>query len=198
MRQRSAVAALFVSNGVALTVVPRLPELKAALELSDGQLGRALLGMGLGGLAGSTLSRTLLPRLGSRRLALGAALALGLLLPLVAVAPLAAVLFAVLLAVGICDALMDVGMNVSGIAVQRDLGRPVLNGLNALWSAGAVTGGAVGSLAARCACRLCCTWPASGSRSRSSRSSPRARCPTTTVSARAERRPAAGCPGRSR
>jgi MFS family permease len=148
-RERWAVSALFLTNGALFaTVLPRLPEIKADLALSDGQLGLALLGVGLGGLTGSTASRWLLPRVGSRRLAVGCTVALALLVPLIGLAPSGAVLFAVLLLVGLSDALTDVAMNVSGIEAQRRLRRPVLSSMHAIWSIGAVLGGLVGSAAA--------------------------------------------------
>ena len=146
---RRAVTALFLTNGAMFsTVLPRLPEIKDSLVLSDGQLGLALLGVGVGGLLGSTASRWLLPGLGSRRLAVGSTLALTALVPLVGLAPAAAVLFVVLLAVGVADSLTDVAMNVSGIAVQRRMRRPVLSSMHAVWSMGAVAGGLVGTVAA--------------------------------------------------
>jgi MFS family permease len=148
-RERWAVTALFFSNGASFpSVLPRLPEIKAELGLTDGELGLALLGVGVGGLAGSIVSRWLLPRLGARRLAVGTTVALALLLPLVGLAPSRWVLFAVLLGVGMNDALTDVAMNVSGIEVQRRMRRPVLNGMHAAWSVGAATAAVVGSLAA--------------------------------------------------
>jgi predicted MFS family arabinose efflux permease len=148
-RERWAVSALFLTNGALFaSVLPRLPEIKADLDLTDGQLGLALLGVGLGGLAASISTRWLLPRLGSRRLAVGATLLLAAIVPLVGVAPTRAVLFAVLVAVGATDALTDVAMNVSGVEAQRRLGRAVLNSMHAVWSIGAVTGGLVGSAAA--------------------------------------------------
>lgn len=148
-RERRAVTALFLTNGAMFsTVLPRLPEIKDSLALSNGGLGLALLGVGLGGLAASTSSRWLLPRLGSRLLAVGATVVLALLVPLIGVAPTALLLFLLLLAVGAADALTDVAMNVSGIAVQRRMARPVLNSMHAVWSLGAVGGGLVGTVAA--------------------------------------------------
>ena len=148
-RERQAVTALFLTNGALFaTVLPRLPEIKADLDLSNGQLGLALLGTGLGGLSGSTASGWLLPRAGARRLAVGSTVVLALLVPLIGLAPSAAVLFAVLLVVGVSDSLTDVAMNVSGIEVQRRLGRPVLSSMHAVWSIGAVLGGLVGTAAA--------------------------------------------------
>jgi MFS family permease len=129
-------------------VLPRLPEIKAHLHLSDGQLGLALLGVGLGGLVASLVTRWLLPRTGSARLAVASTIALAAAVPLVALAPRRPVLFAVLLLVGACDALTDVAMNVSGVEAQRRLGRPVLTSMHAVWSVGAVSGGAVGTAAA--------------------------------------------------
>lgn len=147
--ERRAVSALFLSNGALFaTVLPRLPEIKADLDLSNGQLGLALLGVGVGGLAGSTASRWVLPRTGSRRLAMATTAAVALLVPLIGVAPTAAVLFVVLAVVGTANALTDVAMNVSGIEVQRRLARPVLSGMHAVWSIGAVAGALVGSAAA--------------------------------------------------
>lgn len=148
-RDRWAVSALFLTNGAMFsTVLPRLPEIKDALELTDGQLGLALVGSGVGGLLGSTATRWLLPRLGSRRLAVASTLFLTVAVPLIGLAPVPAVLFTVLVAVGVADSLTDVAMNVSGIEVQRRLARPVLSSMHAVWSVGAVAGGAVGSLAA--------------------------------------------------
>jgi MFS family permease len=148
-RERWAVSALFLTNGALFaTVLPRLPEIKADLALSDGRLGLALLGVGLGGLAGSTASRWLLPRVGSRLLAVGCTVLLALLVPLIGLAPSGAALFAVLLLVGVSDALTDVAMNVSGIEAQRRLQRPVLSSMHAIWSIGAVLGGLIGSAAA--------------------------------------------------
>jgi len=148
-RERWSVSALFLTNGALFaTVLPRLPQVRDDLGLTDGQLGLALLGVGLGGLAGSIATRWLLPTVGSRRLALGGTLALAASVPLVAVAPTQGVLLLVLVAVGLADALTDVGMNVSGVEAQRRLGRPVLGSMHAVWSIGAVLGGLAGTAAA--------------------------------------------------
>ena len=148
-RARGAVTALFFSNGAMFaSVLPRLPEVKADLDLSDGQLGLALLGVGLGGMAASGVTGWLLPRVGSQRLAVLAMVAVALCVPLVGVAPSRAVLFVVLIGAGVGDALTDVAMNVSGLEVQRRLGRPLMNGMHAVWSLGALSGGAVATAAA--------------------------------------------------
>ncbi|MFP5219890.1 MAG: MFS transporter [Actinomycetes bacterium] len=148
-RQRWAVSALFLTNGALFaSVLPRLPEVKDRFALSDGELGLALLGVGLGGLAGSTATRGLLPRFGARRLAVGSTLLLAAAVPMVGLAPSATALFAILVGVGVVDSQTDVAMNVSGVEAQRQLDRPVLTSMHAVWSIGAVAGGLVGSAAA--------------------------------------------------
>jgi MFS family permease len=148
-RERWAVSALFFTNGALFaSLLPRLPEIKSALDLSAGQLGLALLGVGLGGLIGSLATRWLLPRVHSRRAGVGATLVLAAGLPLVGLAPSAWVLFAVFVGYGIADGVGDVSTNVAGVEAQRRLGRSVLNSMHGAWSIGAVLAGATGSAAA--------------------------------------------------
>lgn len=148
-RERWAVSALFLTNGALFaSVLPRLPEIKADLGLSDGELGLALLGIGAGGLLGSLSTRWVLPRAGSRWSATGATVLLAAALPLVAIAPTGAVLFVMLAAYGVADAVTDVSMNVSGVEAQRRAGRTLLNSMHGVWSIGAVGGGLGASLAA--------------------------------------------------
>lgn len=154
-RERWAVSALFLINGALFaSVLPRLPEVKASLEVTDGQLGLALLGVGLGGITASLSTRWLLPRIGSRRLGVGGLLAMCAAVPFIGLAPSRGVLFFVLIGVGAADALTDVSMNVSGVEAQRRLGRSVLNSMHAVWSIGAVTAGALASVAAALAVPL--------------------------------------------
>jgi len=65
---------------------------------------------------------------------------------MIGLAASAPVLLGVLLVVGFSDALTDVAMNVSGIEVQRRMGRPVLSSMHAVWSIGAVLGGTAGAV----------------------------------------------------
>lgn len=67
-RARAAVAALFCVNG-AMTgnLVPRFPDLKAELELTNTAFGSAIGAYGLGALALGLLGGLLVRRFGSRR-----------------------------------------------------------------------------------------------------------------------------------
>ncbi|HWO69112.1 MAG TPA: MFS transporter [Umezawaea sp.] len=146
---RAAVAALFLTNGALFAnVVPRYPEIKSSLGLSNTVLGAALAGFPLGALVAGLLASAAIRRFRSSRVA-----ALGIVLMaattlLVPVAPSWLVLGAVLFAVGALDAVVDVAQNAHGLRVQRLYGRSIVNSFHGVWSIGAVLGGLMGAAAA--------------------------------------------------
>ena len=148
-RARVAVAACFFVNAVLYAdLVPRLPQLKAELGLSNAALGAALAALPLGALLAGLSSAVLIRRFGSARVA-----STGLFLLAVAVWAAAAAqnwlwLAAALLVAGALDAVVDVAQNAHGLRVQRLYGRSILNGFHGVWSVGAVAGGLLGSAAA--------------------------------------------------
>ena len=146
---RAGVAACFFLNAVFYAnLVPRLPEIKADLGLSNASLGAALAALPLGALVAALWSAPLIRRFTSARVASFGLVALGLALWAVAVAPNWPALAAALLVAGALDAVIDVAQNAHGLRVQRLYGRSILNGLHGLWSIGAVSGGLLGSAAA--------------------------------------------------
>lgn len=138
----------FVNGALYANWVPRIPDAKAALGLSDGMLGLAILGGGVGALVGSLVAGPLDSRFGSGNLSVfaGVLLAGALVGPGVSWSWLTLTV-ALWLMAG-CDAVMDVAMNAHAVAVQRGYGRSIINGFHALWSIGAVAGSLVGSAAA--------------------------------------------------
>ncbi|HEX6344709.1 MFS transporter [Umezawaea sp.] len=146
---RAAVAALFLTNGALFAnVVPRYPEIKASLDLSNTVLGAALAGFPLGALVAGLLASAAIRRFRSSRVAaLGIVLlaATTLLIPL---APNWLGLGAVLFVVGALDAVVDVAQNAHGLRVQRLYGRSIVNSFHGVWSIGAVLGGLMGAAAA--------------------------------------------------
>jgi MFS family permease len=148
-RARVAVALCFFLNAVFYaTLVPRLPEVKADLGLSNSSLGAALAAVPLGALVAGLFSAALIRRFTSARVATSGLVLLGVLLSGVAVAPNWPALAAILLVAGGLDAVIDVAQNAHGLRVQRLYGRSILNGLHGIWSIGAVSGGLLGSVAA--------------------------------------------------
>ncbi len=149
LRARAAVSVLFFVNGVLYAnLVPRLPDLKDSLDLSNAALGSGIAGMPLGALVGGLLVPPVITRLGSATVA-----SVGLVVPALALAALSlaggwAAFFVLMLAFGASDAAADAGQNAHGFRVQRRYGRSLVNGFHGLWSVGAVVGGLLGSAAA--------------------------------------------------
>jgi MFS family permease len=145
-----AVSVAFLVNGAAIANwVPRVPAVKAALGTSDGPLGLALLGLGVGAAAALLAAGRVVARFGSRPVtrAAGIALCVALLGPgLAGNLPLLALSLAVF---GAASGLMDVAMNAHGALVERLYGRPVMASLHGLWSVGGLVGAVTGGLAAR-------------------------------------------------
>jgi MFS family permease len=148
-RPYTAVAAAFLIHAtLAGTWAPRLPAIKESLELSDGELGTALVGLALGLLIGTRLAGAPVDRFGSRPvMRVGFPLmAATLLLP--GLAGSAVTLFLALFVYGLASGALDVAMNAQGIEVERALGRPILAGLHGLWSVGLGLGAGLAALAA--------------------------------------------------
>lgn len=145
-RARWAITAVFGCSGISIaSMAVRTPSLKLDVGLSDGALGlmTALFGVAavvcmqaLGGFAA---------RVGSAPLVRVAALAVPASLLAVGVAPDIWWLAAAQVLFGAAHGTIDVTMNAHAVAVERALGRPVLNGCHAAWTIGAVLGSLLGS-----------------------------------------------------
>lgn len=136
--------AFLVNGAVYANWVPRIPEIKDALDLGELALGTALLGGGIGGLVGSVVAGPLVARFGSRAVTVvtGFLLVAALVLPGLAGSWLALAASVAVLAT--IDAIMDVAMNAHGVLVERRYDRPILSSFHGLWSTGSTTGALVG------------------------------------------------------
>jgi MFS family permease len=147
---RVAVGALFFINGFLFAnIVPRYPDIKADLDLSNTALGTAIAAMPLGALLLGLAAGPLMRRFGSARTAVASQVLMGLDTVLVGVSPGYAVLCAALFLAGTLDSVTDVAMNAHGLRVQRHYGRSILNAFHGVWSIGAVLGGVTGAAAAQ-------------------------------------------------
>lgn len=146
---RVAVAACFFTNAVFFAnLVPRLPEVKEHLGLSNSSFGAALATFPIGSLLAALWAAALIRRLGSARVASFGLVLLGAATWAVSVVPNWGALAAVLLVGGALDAFIDVAQNGHGLRVQRLYDRSILNSFHGVWSIGAVAGGLLGSAAA--------------------------------------------------
>ncbi|MCX2713378.1 MFS transporter [Mycolicibacterium sp. J2] len=145
-RARVAVAALFLVNGATFAnLLPRFPEIKADLALSNSAYGVMVAAFPAGALVAGLAAGAAIRRLGSARVAVLASAALAILVGLVGLAHSAPLVSVALFAGGCCDAMADVGQNAHGLRVQRRYGRSIINSLHAVWAAGAVFGGLLGA-----------------------------------------------------
>ncbi|MFM8507125.1 MAG: MFS transporter [Actinomycetota bacterium] len=144
-----AVSALFFANGAVYgNWLPRLPEIKDRLDVSNSGLAVALLGGGIGGIVGSLAVGRVMSRLGSRRLVLSSLLLLPACMAMIAFVGEPWMLLVVLALIGVTDVLADVAMNAQGVIVQERLQRSIMNRLHGLWSLGFASGTLVGSVCA--------------------------------------------------
>ncbi|MBG0562404.1 MFS transporter [Actinoplanes aureus] len=146
---RAAVAAVFLTNGALYAnVVPRFPQLKADLDLSNVALGAAIAAMPFGALLAGLFAAAAIQRFRSSRVAALGIVLLAVATFLVAFVPNVFALAAVMFLAGALDSVIDVAQNAHGLRVQRLYGRSIVNSFHGLWSVGAVLGGLMGSAAA--------------------------------------------------
>lgn len=146
---RAAVAAVFFTNGALFAnVVPRYPEIKAKLGMSNAAFGSALAAFPFGALLAGLFAAALIRRFRSARIASFGTVVLAAAIALAGLAGSWAVLAVVFFTAGASDAILDVAQNAHGLRVQRLYGRSIVNSFHAVWSVGGVTGGLLGAGAA--------------------------------------------------
>jgi MFS family permease len=143
-RARAAVSALFLTNGALFAnLIPRYPGIKADLALSNAAYGLAIIAFPTGAILAGLAAATLVRRFGSARLAVAGTVLTAVGVLVAGLAPsLPAFVVAMFLA-GSMDSITDVAQNSHGLRVQRLYGRSIINGFHAIWSMGAVLGGAM-------------------------------------------------------
>ncbi len=148
-RARVAITTVFALNGTLFaSIFSRLPTIQDRTELSDGALGLALLCSMLGMVVSQFAAGALVARIGSRRLVVVGALGYAAGLIPVALSGSFAALAVSLALIGVANGVLDVSMNIHGLTVERELGRPILSTLHAAFSFGALAGAGVGAVAA--------------------------------------------------
>lgn len=148
-RARAGVALVFATNGLVFAnVLPRYPEIKDALALTNAWFGVAVAAFPFGALVAGLTAGALVARFRSSRVATFGMAAIGVGIALISVVPNGALLAAAMFLAGAADAIVDVAQNAHGLRVQRRYGRSILNSFHAAWSVGAVLGGLMGAAAA--------------------------------------------------
>ncbi|HEX6352614.1 MFS transporter [Actinophytocola sp.] len=147
-RARWAVAGLFFIVGIVIsTWFTRIPQFKTGLSLSDAELTVALLAPTVGALTGMQFAGRLTARYGSAPIARVTIVLAPAALLIPAASGDLVTAFVGLLVFGVVDGIADVAANAQGVAVERQLRRPVLSGMHAAWGIGAIIGALSGGAA---------------------------------------------------
>jgi fucose permease len=147
-RARAAAAALFLTNGaIFANMLPRFPEIKADLALSNAIYGASIAAFSAGALVAGLTAGALIRRFQSSRVAVIATLGIAAFAFAAAIAPSPILFAGALFIAGASDSITDVAQNAHGLRVQRNYGRSIINSLHAVWSVGAILGGLMGAAA---------------------------------------------------
>ena len=149
-RARNHLWATFFLMGVlALAWVPRIPEIKDQLGLSDGVFGFVLLGGTLGAVPGAQLSGRAVHRFASRPFAQLCGIVMPLGLFIMAHANHVYELLLGMALMGFAFASLDVAANVQGVAIEKHMKARYMSTFHGAWSVGAFTSTLFGGAIAR-------------------------------------------------
>jgi MFS family permease len=141
------IGVFFLVGTVMASWFTQLPQFKTALGLTDGQLGVALFSPAAGALVSMQFTGWLVARFGSGPVVRVTAIALAPLLWTTVLADGLGQFVLLLFVFGLVDGVLDVAMNSHGIAVERAVAAPIMNGLHGAWSVGSIAGALSGALA---------------------------------------------------
>lgn len=145
-----SIRGLFFAYGIAFaTWASRIPEIKEALGLSDGQLGAILFAMPVGQLLGLQFSGRIAVRFGSHRVTVPGVLVYLAVLVLLGMAARPWHLVVALGIFGLCGNLASTSLQTQGVLAEKQAERPLMGSFHGSWSVGGFCGGLLGLLAAQ-------------------------------------------------
>ena len=145
MRARRAVSVAFLVNGAFFACLAcRIPDIQRSLGLDEAQLGFAFLSCSLGAFFGVALAGRICARNGSHRVTVLSGIGASIALSLLSLVPNLWSFIIVFVAFGACTATMDVAMNTNGVAVEKQLPKPIMSSLHGMFSLGGLTFAGVG------------------------------------------------------
>lgn len=144
----------FVNGAVLASWAPRIPQIKAELSLTDGQLGWALLGVAAGSLPALLGTARVLKSVSAQSVSVHsvcvtASVAFAGGLPLVALASNGWQLGFALTALGAAGGCLDVAMNTAAIDHQSRSGVRILSRMHGGYSLGVLAGASSGAMASK-------------------------------------------------
>ncbi|MEV6423912.1 MFS transporter [Streptomyces sp. NPDC051662] len=141
---RVAVSVLFFTNGALFAnLLPRFPQIKAELGMGNAAYGLAVAAFPTGAIVAGLAAGVLIRRFGSAWVAVTGTILTGAWILAAGLTASVSAFAGALFLAGAMDAITDVAQNEHGLRVQRRYGRSIINSFHAIWSIGAVTGGAM-------------------------------------------------------
>ncbi len=147
-RARSGLWATFFFMGVvSMAWVARIPEIRDANGLNNGQLGLILLASTIGALIGAQLAGRLVHSFGTKAVIRVAIIIMpvGLILMGLSTSPITLIIGLFIMGLGYSS--MDISSNTQAVVIEKLMGRRVMSSFHALWSSGAfattVLGGSI-------------------------------------------------------
>jgi MFS family permease len=136
---------VFAFNGMGIALwFPRIPDVKAALEVDLFTLSICFFMMPVGTMTGFLFAASLARKFGTRRMSIFIASAFLLMFILPGVAWNAVTLGLALFLTGLLVASVEVGMNAKASEIETSSGRRIMTRCHAFWSFGSMTGALVG------------------------------------------------------
>ncbi len=143
------IGLVFAVNSLLLgSWITRLPEIKEKLEIGEGELGIALLGLPIGSILIMPFMGKLIQLFGSGRITLVSGFIFCFLSTFPVLAPTYFLLITTLIILGISTGAMDIAMNASAAAIEKRFSRAIMSTSHGMWSIGGMIGAAVTSLLA--------------------------------------------------
>ena len=148
IRARNGLWATFFFMGVvSMAWVARIPEIRDANGLNNGQLGLILISSTIGAVIGAQLAGRLIHMFGTKPIINGAVVIMpvGLIVMGFSTSPIT--LIAGLFVMGLGYSSMDISSNTQAVVIEKLLNKRVMSSFHALWSCGAfattILGGAI-------------------------------------------------------
>ena len=147
-RARKGILAIFFFMGVvSMAWVARIPEIRDANGLNNGQLGLTLISSTVGAILGAQLTGRLVHSYGTKAVIRVAIIIMPVGLVLMGFSTSPITLISGLFVMGLGYSSMDTASNTQAVVIEKLLGKRVMSSFHALWSCGAFTttvlGGAI-------------------------------------------------------
>jgi MFS family permease len=138
IKARNSILASFLLMGIAsMAWVPRIPEIKDAVGLDNGQFGLMFVGATIGSILGAQAAGRAIHTFGSRPVIYISSLILPLGLVAMAIAKTPTTLFLSLILLGFGYALTDMSLNSQAVVAEKILQKRWMSRFHGMWSLGA-------------------------------------------------------------